>query len=598
MNRQYHSYRSLLLPGKRLPKSRSEAVDSIVRQLDLVKTSGYFDPKPGVLNIVSGFEFGFNGAQDPETGDFEFSARHPIPKSWYIDMVIAVQDRLSKLPEGIVYCPGTLALDVETTLNGKQVGENRGFLISSGKESDIVEFTKANQHPIDGWEECFHVGGDGPVLYRAKDVLGGQDAWIAVAVCFDYTQELTSGRVRFPIRPDIILSPSAGWPKRNSPDDVAVIVNDAKFNPFSDTKYFSQTGEWKPVERDPVLSKALARLKDAFPVATPFLTGLQMTLLESPRWAEYVKPYKVMSLQPYSVVDFGLEKAVDTGERALVEEISEERLTQVADAVAHDQGSLVTGGIGETEVARYVQTLTEMTRDLPWDFFKGQINDAISEEVERQLKEGGLDPTSNTDDLFGKLDLDAIRQVVRETTTELVMSSVGGNADFVKELVTPLGQDVATGLVTSAFGDRLVRNMDAASDGTSFLRATIELTLTDRRLHALKQDASRLQAELASASRAVEATSGEVAARAASLSAVEERLESDPTNTDLLEQKRSLEQELGTLRETLRQKEKENADRQRDVTSNEAEQDATERRREDAQRRTSERSADVFRFRA
>jgi hypothetical protein len=592
--RGYKTYRGFLVPPMRLPTTEAEAVQSVHRQLDLAKGARFFMPTKDRVNIISGCEFALNGKFNSATERMEFSAKNKMPKDYYTAIAVMVQDYMRSLPEGSVYCPGTMAIDTGKMLGDKRVGENRGFIISSGPEGDIVEFTKKNSDPLDEWADDTITVGDGPMLFEAKDFLGdGRSAFIVVAVCADYSKELASGKITFPIRPDLILSPSAGFPAVPPPETMDVVVNDAIHNPFSDVLNLLQTRAWEPTIEQPVLSKFLTALGEGQGVGASLFTAMHLTLLKSEHFADYLSPKRILSPLPYTLTKFGDEFAVDTGERSLPPIVTNDGVARVTAAVATDGATVVSNGIGVSDIDKYGDMLKQLTTDLPWSFAQRKMDEAIAEEVARQVEALGLDLSQQAADIYAKLNQEALQQAAVSSMADFVMSGVDATSGF-QSISTAIGNENATGLATTVLAQPLVDAIAKPVSGESYLQATIMATILSARQHDLAQHATVLQQELVKAQLRVDVTSGEIARKKADLVDITSKLDTDPTNDDLQAQKAQLEQEVEELETQFAKNQADEIASQQDVDSNQTAQDDSAREEREERAAREARAPDVF----
>jgi hypothetical protein len=597
ISRQYHSHHSLLFSGSKKPTSKEEMVALFERQFKFFDKAGFLTPKKDVLKLICGTEFGYNGWYDPDKQKLKFDAREPISASIYAAVVEAAIASFKNVPEGIVYCFGTAAVDTGEKFEGKPLGENRGFIISSGPKAEIMHFSKFRQDKLDNWDEAFAVKkGDGPAIYRVKDFFGGRGVSYIVGICADLGLELPSDKLTFPLNAEVIISPGASSPITQIEEDMWVIVNDAFHNPFfGEDSYGDKTRVWKPVEKEPVLSKLLTLLSDSYPSGMALLTGISMLLPDSPTLDQFLDPYWVMSPLPYTIVTIDGDKAIDTGEVELPAYVTLAQLEQIALAIK-DGANIISNGMSRTELARYVQTLTTLTKDLPWGSFEAQIDDAITGEIKRQVKDKALDLSDDLDSLSGEIDLSAVCQVITTRITELVMSGVGATEDFQREFVGKLGQTDAERLVAAVYRQTIVARMQSESGGHSYLSVAVDRTLLQQKDHFFRQEAGKIQEDIMKAGQDLESTSGEISAKNTAIDAVKEKLKADPNNPHLLEEKSKLEGDLQALGEELARKQGEKSAREQDLESNGNEQTDSGRDEESARRELAERSPDVFKF--
>ncbi|MGV3616476.1 MAG: hypothetical protein ACO1SV_14195 [Fimbriimonas sp.] len=592
--REFHSFRGFVLPPQWRPKTRQEAVDAAVRQFRAAQAAGMFRPAPGVLHVITGTEFGFNG-HETDKGEIEYSAKEPMSAEFYPEMVATIQELIRKEGAGVLYCPGTIALDTGRLKEGKKVGENRAFVVSSGADSEVMEISKKYPSNIDGWDsDLFSYDGGPEAGYRTfsiTDAFDGRRTHVGFSICFDYAKEIASGRIRFPIAPHLLVSPSAGWPGGPPPFDVQVLVADAIHNPFNGG--FEWSTVWEARKRDPLLERAFRLAKEGFPLAATYLAGTYNFLMSSRKWREYLVSERVMSRRPYSLLTFGSERAIDTGTSKLSESLALDRIVAATQAALTDGATFVSEGIGQTEIDARAKEFERMARDLPWDYIHERSREAIREEVARQIREQSLNFEQGGKHVLDALDYTAIRDAVSRVVREEVTEALDAEPDFAR-IVEQIGKERADAMVESVFGGTLVRRMDLLTGGRSYITDSVDAEVYGQEFHYLSQNATRLEAEAATARQQVETTSGEVRAKDQSLEDVKRALEREPARTDLIEQRDRIARELDALREELRRREADRKDREERSETTGKERDRIERERREAESRREARTHDVF----
>jgi hypothetical protein len=238
--RNFSKYRLLGIEGFECPSSEIDAVEKVKNQLEIAKKVNFLAPNKNSLNIIASHEFSFNGKKDL-FGYINYNASNPIPLNYYEKAIKEIQEYLKKLPEGILFLPGTAAIDTgEKLLDGRTIYENRGCGITSGSQSKIFEFSKQSISKLDKWDKKLFVKkGDDPLIIEIKDHSGdGKSIWLASTICLDFIYHVDN----FKKTPDILFVPACGWPRKIPSIDSDIIVVDGIQNPFRVDSDFHYSG--------------------------------------------------------------------------------------------------------------------------------------------------------------------------------------------------------------------------------------------------------------------------------------------------------------------------------------------------------------------
>ena len=293
--RKYSNYRMMGIEGFEHPINEKDAQSKIQGQLEIAKELGFLEPKPNVLNIIASHEFSFNGVKNL-FGNLQFSAGIPIPLKFYQAAVLASQETLKKLPPGILFLPGTAAINTgEKTAEGKVIYENRGCGITSGLQSEIFEFSKESISSLDGWEEgsALHTGSS-PLVIEVKDRLGdGRSIWLACTICLDYLKDIE----HFKEPPDIVFVPACGWPYKVPSIDSDIMVMDAIHNPFRNEPQFHFSGVHRVRElkfKPPALNQLIFSIATGIIPAPSFITNLAKSMKNWSYFKETTEPQRYL----------------------------------------------------------------------------------------------------------------------------------------------------------------------------------------------------------------------------------------------------------------------------------------------------------------
>jgi hypothetical protein len=253
----------------------------------------------------------------------------------------------------------------------------------------------------------------------------------------------------------------------------------------------------------------------------------------------------------------------------------------------------VSNGIGVSDIDKYGDMLKQLTTDLPWSFAQRKMDEAIAEEVARQVEALGLDLSQQAADIYAKLNQEALQQAAVSSMADFVMSGVDATSGF-QSISTAIGNENATGLATTVLAQPLVDAIAKPVSGESYLQATIMATILSARQHDLAQHATVLQQELVKAQLRVDVTSGEIARKKADLVDITSKLDTDPTNDDLQAQKAQLEQEVEELETQFAKNQADEIASQQDVDSNQTAQDDSAREEREERAAREARAPDVF----
>jgi len=605
--RSFSEYRALLTPSFDAPRSMQEMLALVRHELESARRGGFLTPPPGRLHVLVGGEFRFHRrtrasrtpgassahvAQGPESDGYTYDARERIPKDWFTAAVIEAQRILRTAPPGVVYCMGTAALAIGSH-GGRELGENRGALISSGPDADVLEFTKNDPRPLDGWHEALTVlEGGRTTVVPVADVVGGDHAsYLAMSVSIDYEADLAAGKVHFPIRPHLILIPSATWPRRLVPETIEVLLHD----PTSDLLEGGGSLKTRPWDspRGSIASGAIVAIVDrAYAIGTPLFTAVHALLLRS-SWRDWVTPQRELSPLPYDVIPFGAESAVDTGVRPLPAEMSEATLSARARAIVEDGGTALSHGMGNDELAGHIAVVKALGKDLATEPLMTAIAGAIDDEVNRQIA-AGFDLGGAVPALVDRVDADAVRAAVVATAMKAGLAAAVGKPGY-QALVDRVGFTVAEGLMTVGYAEALLRRMLAGPPGETYLHAAIAANLYAARARRMTERAAEIRSDIARASEEAPAVSAafDVATRAVEEAKQALARSHDPSGEP---RRAALEEEVRRLEADIARRGEDMARRERELAAVEAATgDAVREERASRQRRDA-RSADVFRF--
>lgn len=347
--RQYSTYRTVTIPGAERPPSISVARSTIKHDFKLAEKVGALRPKAKELSIVATPEFARNGRMDPFEQGWVYDARNRIS----VDMYKAMRDEAYKAakshPAGSLYLFGSSAIDLDRRENdGTQLGENRGFLVSTGPSPQLMEYSKKSKSSIDGWDDTVTVKtGSGPKSITLKDASGdGRDVLLSIAVCLDYAHLVHDER--FPLEADLVIAPSAGWPGATMPPpgdrNIEVLVADA--SNFMEGGLWN-TGVWRYDKEFPLLGRAFERYKklsSGSVLGTATVSILSSMIQNSERLRGLVEEQNMFGRREYTVENVDGYPIIRTTSRPFPNPKNNDGLGRFAQRVMNEGASMATNG--------------------------------------------------------------------------------------------------------------------------------------------------------------------------------------------------------------------------------------------------------------
>lgn len=578
--RTYHTLKYTSVGPVSRPETKAKAEEHVGRVWEELEDTGALNPIKGTISVISFTEFWLNGHYNND-GDLMADASKPISWDAYKTVRDAFIDKVTTLDPGVVVIGGTAAIDTgDVDKNQKKIGENRGFILSSHDPKTVVEIGKKEESDIDGWTSDFVFrGGDGPVRVAIPDVLGkGRAATFWVSICLDSAISIPKPYDKY-LPVDAIISPAAGFPYGvEIPKNSYLLISDTKN--FDPSIYRDRVIAWKEVEDKPEISQLIRSIKDSGTVSVENASYLHSTLMSYERLKPYLEPYNkktIMECQWYpkdnpTPTMLSVTLPMLTGDIPDPVDFIQKTFTQGA--------NLITNFMTEGEVAKAYSELESVGKELPKDYIQKEVKDVINEQVDETLSNVD-DPTSlTTEELIEKLDMTAISNAVNAKVSREVFLGMAGDKNF-STFSSKYSVDVNRARYLSDIAiSRPIEQGIAKADtsGISYLDLKVKEAVHNLQVGWWKEQSTELQKQYASNLEAYNETTSEIAKKNQTLKQVEAELESKPDNSNLLEQKKQLEEEIN--RETAKQVEQEQAKEKSASNAKEADEQVTSTEKE------------------
>ncbi|MEQ1576951.1 MAG: hypothetical protein ABL894_04795 [Hyphomicrobium sp.] len=527
-----------------MPKTTSAAANIVKEHFDKARSAGITKPEPTVLRILVGTEFGFMGRG--EDGKIVFDGIQQIDPEIYTAATLEAQQQMREMPPGMLYVSPTAMIDTGQTIDGKPVIENRGFVVSSGPDGDIVEHTKRHTDPLDNVRQGLIVQGHGPILVAIKDVLGtGLTRYVAIAVCKDYQSDLVSGKVTFPIAPDLIISPSAGWPKGMSPGNVDVLVNDSLHNPFFSGENRLQTGVWEPTEEKPELAGCIEALIRPDSPALCIISAMGLTSFTEALYERYTTPEPTMKLLPYTHLPE--LRAILTVDRLLPRPtVPDSMMVQIVDASDSSDASIVTNGLTSKDYEQLASQVANVSADIPHELITKPLDRLIDERVAQILEDDQAPASGSIDEVIAKVDTDELHAAVSQRLSDVLWETIGAD-ETLTQIADVHGETMLRFLVDAAVAQPLKDQLTETNRNTNWVESAVRRSASSRLAHAVAEEARQAQAAALAIATQADDLRGELAAQEKAVKEARADAARQPNDSGLKATVARLEQEIQDL---------------------------------------------------